>query len=131
MCEYGDIDMVKFYLENERDDIDLDAGLIDAIIGGHIEICELLLNAGANIYKESMDGAIRIKNIKVIKLLIEKGASCEKLDMSHLIKLLNCGLDINLIKESIHYGTLVDRINAKKQKVMLSLINIVNSYSLL
>lgn len=97
--------------------------MIDAIISGHIEICELLLNAGANIYKESMDGAIRIKNIKVIKFLIEKGESCQKLDMSHLIKLLNCGLDINLIKESTHYGALIDRINAKKKTKSYVIIN--------
>ncbi|GAA5817810.1 hypothetical protein MFLAVUS_011367 [Mucor flavus] len=86
----GDVEKVKYYLEQEIDDIDINGKdedgttpLIYAACFGKFEISQLLLSAGANIDNQDAHGwsalmwATTNNHEKLVKLLLENGASSQ------------------------------------------------------
>lgn len=117
-CQNGHIDIAKTLIDAGAD---VDAGLVAACKGGHMQLVELMIAKGAIAVNTGLKvacGTGWITRDSIVKLLILKGAvDVYFLKITQLIYLLNNGVPEEKLKKHIDMEFLISQRNVVINKI--------------
>lgn len=121
-CSGGHIEIANFMIEKGA--YHLQDALIYACQNKHIHIVKLLIEKGVNDWGFSVGLQIALNSgyVNIVQLLITKGANVTSLYKYELLKVLNLGIDHNMLINHSNYKELID----KKIKYINNIVPIVD-----
>jgi hypothetical protein len=133
MCDLGELDMVRFIVNNAKRKIYLNEGLRFAADTGRGDICKYLVNEGADEVSYILASIIPNK-YKLAARMINEDYS--KINSRCVTPLVEHGVDIKFFKKNEKYNEIAKKINDRINEVVgvlngiliNDIIRIINSY---